>query len=151
MSDEETLLQSIKARDEVIEASLTSPRRILATVAPENYFRFVEFLKDSGVSHVITITCIDMCSNVEVLLHLGRKIVVTVRVLLSAEKPEIGSLANILPGILIHEREIHEMMGINIKNSPDLSRFLLSEDWPEGIYPLRKSFVAKTPDPVRRG
>jgi NADH:ubiquinone oxidoreductase subunit C len=150
MSNEETLFQSIKARAEVIEVRLTSVRRILATVAPENYFRFVGFLKDSGVSHVIAITCIDMCRNVEVLLHLGRKTIVTVRVLLSTEKPEIDSLASILPGVVIHEREIHEMMGINIKNSPDLSRFLLSEDWPEGVYPLRKSFVAKTPDPVRR-
>ncbi|MHC4487438.1 MAG: NADH-quinone oxidoreductase subunit C [Planctomycetota bacterium] len=29
-------------------------------------------------------------------------------------------------------------MGIDIKNHPNLKRLILADDWPEGVYPLRK-------------
>jgi Ni,Fe-hydrogenase III component G len=36
------------------------------------------------------------------------------------------------------EREIHDILGIDFKNHPNLKRLILFDDWPEGVYPLRK-------------
>jgi NADH:ubiquinone oxidoreductase subunit C len=38
-----------------------------------------------------------------------------------------------------HERETHEMFGIEFKNHPNLVPLLLPPDW-KGGYPLRKDF-----------
>ena len=38
------------------------------------------------------------------------------------------------------EREISELLGIKFKNHPDMRRLLLSDEWPEGVYPLRRDY-----------
>ncbi|RLI55503.1 MAG: hypothetical protein DRO87_08935 [Candidatus Thorarchaeota archaeon] len=62
------------------------------------------------------------------------------RVSLEGKEPEIETVCDIFPGLEWHERETHEMFGINFLNHPDL-RLLLLPDELEGKYPLRKSFV----------
>ena len=151
MVDGKAVYDQIKARAEVTEASMTSARRITATVSAENYRPFVEFLVKLGFDHVIMITGLDNGKELEVLLHLGRSVVVTVRTVLNMDKPVLDSLVDILPGIPFHEREVHDVLGVDYRNSPDQSRVILPYDWPSGVYPLRKSFSPKTPEPLRRG
>ncbi len=38
------------------------------------------------------------------------------------------------------EREAHDMVGVVFEGHPNLERLILPEDWPEGVYPLRKDF-----------
>jgi NADH:ubiquinone oxidoreductase subunit C len=40
------------------------------------------------------------------------------------------------------EREMWELLGIRFRNHPDLRHLLLSDDWPEGKYPLRRDYRA---------
>jgi len=35
---------------------------------------------------------------------------------------------------------MHELLGIYFIGHPDLSRLLLADEWPEGVYPLRKDY-----------
>ena len=35
---------------------------------------------------------------------------------------------------------MHEILGINFKGHPDLKRLLLPDDWPDGVYPLRRDY-----------
>ena len=51
----------------------------------------------------------------------------------------VDTVSDIYPGLEWHERETHEMFGIDFKGHPDL-RLLLLPDELEGKYPLRKSF-----------
>ena len=62
-----------------------------------------------------------------------------IRVALEGGNPEIETVSDIYPGLEWHERETHEMFGINFLNHPDL-RLLLLPDELKGKYPLRKSF-----------
>jgi Ni,Fe-hydrogenase III component G len=67
----------------------------------------------------------------------GKKVVV-LQVRIDHENPEIPSLANIVPGALVYERELKDLFGITPSGHPDLRRQAVPEDWPEGVYPLRK-------------
>ncbi len=51
----------------------------------------------------------------------------------------VDTVSDIFPGFEWHERETHEMFGIDFKGHQDL-RLLLLPDELEGQYPLRKSF-----------
>jgi NADH-quinone oxidoreductase subunit C len=62
----------------------------------------------------------------------------TIRVVLSREKPELNSISSIWKTADWHEREAFDMYGIIFCNHPDLRRILMPADW-EG-YPLRKDY-----------
>jgi Ni,Fe-hydrogenase III component G len=64
--------------------------------------------------------------------------VVVLQVRISREKPEVPSLATIIPGSIVYEREMMDLFGIIPVGNPDLRRQAVPEDWPEGVYPLRK-------------
>ena len=63
--------------------------------------------------------------------------IVTVRALVDRNNPEIDSITSVVPSANWIEREMWELLGINFKNHPNLKHLLLSDDWPEGNYPLR--------------
>jgi formate hydrogenlyase subunit 5 len=52
-----------------------------------------------------------------------------------------------------HEREAEDLFGLSFEGHPRLGEFILHEDWPEGINPMRSSFNAlqrvelREPDP----
>lgn len=48
-----------------------------------------------------------------------------------------------------HEREIEDLFGITFEGHPRLGEFILHEDWPEGVNPMRREFDARHP-PVHR-
>lgn len=66
----------------------------------------------------------------------GRR--VTFSTVVSKEDPRLGSLVSVYPGADWHEREAHEMFGIEFEGHPNLVPLYL----PEGFagHPLRKSF-----------
>src|SRR5690606_27205638 len=66
----------------------------------------------------------------------GRRVTFSTR--LDHEEPVIASLIDVYAGADWHEREAHEMFGIQFAGHPDLSHLYL----PEGFLgnPLRKSF-----------
>jgi len=67
--------------------------------------------------------------------------VVVLQVRIDREKPEVPALAGLLPGAMVYERELHDLFGIHPAGHPDLRRQAVPEDWPAGVYPLRKDVV----------
>jgi Ni,Fe-hydrogenase III component G len=45
-----------------------------------------------------------------------------------------------VPTATLYERELQEMFGFVVAGTPDSGRLLLPDDWPDCVYPLRKSF-----------
>jgi Ni,Fe-hydrogenase III component G len=64
--------------------------------------------------------------------------VVVLQVRIDREKPTVPSLSQLVPGAIVYEREIRDLFGITPVGHPDLRRQAVPEDWPEGVYPLRK-------------
>jgi Ni,Fe-hydrogenase III component G len=59
----------------------------------------------------------------------------------SLEDSAVPTLSGLIPAAGIYERELQEMFGVVVEGIPDPSRFLLPEDWPDGVFPLRKDFT----------
>jgi len=53
---------------------------------------------------------------------------------------EFPSLTPIFQNAAWYEREIHDLFGLVPIGHPDLRRLVLHENWPVGLYPLRKDF-----------
>ena len=95
---------------------------------------------------------LDTRHHFEVLYHFtfdSVDLIVSLRVVLPKDKPEIASLVSVLEGANWIEREITEMLGINFIGHPDMRRLLLPPEWPEGVYPLRRDYKEWDPNAIR--
>ncbi len=80
--------------------------------------------------------------SIEVLYHFcDGAAVVTLRVQLPYQYPVVPSICKIIPSATLFERELIEMFGVNVVNTPNIEHLLLPDDWPAGVYPLRKEFI----------
>jgi len=62
---------------------------------------------------------------------------------------EVESITPWVAGANWSERECQDLLGVKAKGHPDPRRLVLSDDWPEGVHPLRKDFPYDAkPDPV---
>jgi Ni,Fe-hydrogenase III large subunit/Ni,Fe-hydrogenase III component G len=52
----------------------------------------------------------------------------------------IASITGVVPGANWAEREYRDAIGVHPEGHPDPRRLLLADDWPEGVYPLRRDF-----------
>jgi len=66
----------------------------------------------------------------------------------STSNLSIDSISPVIPGANWAERECHDMVGIDFIGHPDPRRLALADDWPEGIYPLRRDFPYNYKPPV---
>jgi Ni,Fe-hydrogenase III large subunit/Ni,Fe-hydrogenase III component G len=56
------------------------------------------------------------------------------------DDPRIDSITPVVPGADWAEREFQDAVGVRAEGHPDPRRLLLPDDWPEGLYPLRRDF-----------
>lgn len=78
----------------------------------------------------------------EVLYHFCEgEVVVTLRIELNYDHPQVPTLCDLIPSATLYERELIEMLGVDVVGTPNRDHLLLSDDWPYGIYPLRKAFT----------
>lgn len=101
------------------------------------------------IDYLCNIAGVDTGEQFEVVYSVAsvaNKIRFDFKIIPDRENPEIDSVIDIWPGANWFEREVWELYGINIKNHPDLKRFLLPDDWDQG-YPMRKDW--DSPDFIR--
>ena len=65
--------------------------------------------------------------------------IIIYRIPVDREKPVLPSMTQVWEAMSFHERETHEMFGIDFEGHPNLVPLLLPPDW-KGGYPLRKDF-----------
>jgi len=137
----------------VLELKTPRKRRLFVAVSSTDYKEFMKYLAETvRITHISTMTGFDAGAKIEVMPHLfGLGVELTVRTSVPKDKPELDSVTDIYPGALLYEREVHDLLGVIFKGHPDLSRLILPEEWPEGVYPLRKDYKAQQPEPVRKG
>jgi len=63
---------------------------------------------------------------------------VAVRASAPADNPVFDSITNDIPNAGWSEREYMDLLGLKFANHPKPKKLILADDWPAGIYPLRK-------------
>jgi membrane-bound hydrogenase subunit beta len=63
---------------------------------------------------------------------------VSMKVMLGKKDLKVDTISGIIPGALVSEREISEMLGVEFVGTPDGRRLFLHGDFPKGVYPWRR-------------
>jgi NADH-quinone oxidoreductase subunit C len=117
-----------------------SKSRVYIEIKPESLKEVASYLFKDLEARFNIATGVDGRTHMEILYHFTLEpvnLLVSLRVKLDREHPEVESLTSLMKGAFWIEREMHELLGIEFKGHPNLKRLLLSEEWPEGVYPLR--------------
>ncbi len=137
------ILDSIKEAwtDKILEIKQLSPRQTYVSVSKDNIYDFGKYLFEEAGGRLATVSGVDARDGIELLYHFcfdSQGCVITVKTKAAKPDPKIQSLTPFLPAADWIEREIHDLLGVEFENHKNLRRFILSDDWPEGVYPLRK-------------
>lgn len=131
-----------KFSGKIIEFDEKSEGRYYILIDRKDLLEIVNYVFNDLRARYIIETGLDTSQGIEILYHfafdsIGK--VVSIRVILPHEKIEVESISNIIKGAQWIEREIQDILGVKFLNHPDPRRFILADDWPEGVYPYRKS------------
>lgn len=148
---ESKILDEVKKRfsEAIVSGKFERSKRISLLVKQEALVDVARFLKDEeNFDYLTSVAGIDYPARkeFEVVYHVMStlsKIFLTLRTSLPREQPNIDSLVSVWKSAEYHERETHEMLGIDFRDHPNQSKLLLDEDW-DGPPPLRKDFLLQT-------
>ena len=142
MNQEELNNKVSEIKDKLIGYEQPLDNRIYLSCEAENSYALNKFLFEDVPLRFLTATGIDSEDCFEILYHYAYDqtgCVITLKTFIrDRENPTVESISPFLPAAEWIEREIHDVLGIEFKNHPDMRRLLLADDWPEGVYPLRK-------------
>jgi NADH:ubiquinone oxidoreductase subunit C len=125
-------------------------KRLKVTTTPEKVKEVAYFVRDElGFDHISAVSGVDWIAKneLEVVYFVGsvrpgwEDFVVAVAERVARDNPIVSTLIEVWPGAEYHERETHEMFGINFQGHPNQSHLLLPEDWND-LPPLRKDYVS---------
>jgi formate hydrogenlyase subunit 5 len=92
---------------------------------------------------ITAISGVDLGDNIGVYYHLRTSnAFFTIKTEVPKENPHTQTISDILPGAVFHEMEVADLLGVVFDGHPCPGRLVLSENWPEGVYPLRKDVKA---------
>ncbi len=142
MQQEELKNRLSEVKDKLVGIEQTTDDRIYLSCEAKNAYGVTRFLFEDLALRFVIATGIDSDDCFEILYHFSNDetgCIITVKAFIrNREKPSIESITPFLPGAEWIEREIHDLFGINFENHPNLRRLILADNWPEGVYPLRK-------------
>jgi len=118
---------------------------LTVVVAPESWVATLTLLRDAcGLTYFDWLSAVDEgdSTGFSVFCHLAdpqshRHLLV--RTSLDADAPSLATATDVFRGAAWHERETHEMFGIDFPGHPHLVPLLLSDEFVG--HPLRKDFV----------
>ncbi|MBD3172646.1 NADH-quinone oxidoreductase subunit C [Candidatus Bathyarchaeota archaeon] len=112
----------------------------------EDTVKVASSLKEWGFNHLSDVTVVDYLEDeeFEIIYHLWdhnnhERLILKTRI--PRDNPVINTLTHIWTSAQMHERENHEMFGVNFNGNNKLTPLLL-EDW-DGLPPLRKDFDSR--------
>ena len=137
----------------ILKVSRRSSKRAYMDIYPKDIVDIVRYIFRDMAFRFNIASAVDDFDGLEILYHFSYDaagFVISVRALLKDKNdPHIDTITEVTRSAWWIEREIHELFGIEFDGNPDLRPLLLPDDWPAGVYPLRKNFVAQKRDSRR--
>jgi NADH-quinone oxidoreductase subunit C len=154
MSREE-VLQDLQQRfkGDIVEVIDKSPKRVYIEIKSAALVKVSHYIfRELGARFNIA-SGLDARFCMEILYHFiieDINLQISLRVRLNKNEPlEVDSLTTVLKGADWIEREIHEILGNSFRGHPNLKRLLLPDEWPDGVYPLRRDYKEWDKDAIR--
>lgn len=153
MNREETLNNiRIRFKNSIKDFVDKSEHRAYIEIDPKDIREIARYLfVDLGARFNIA-SGMDTRFHIEILYHFTIEelsLIISLRVKLDRDEPKIDSITPIIKGAEWIEREIHELIGVDFVGHPNLKRLLLSDDWPQGVYPLKADYKEWDKDAIR--
>jgi NADH:ubiquinone oxidoreductase subunit C len=145
MGKENEIVEKLKdfLKEDLVRAAVPKERRVFISIKKDALKDSVKYLvKKLKFKHLSTITGVDLGEEIEVLYHLAYKgsIMLSIRLSVSKKNPNVSTITDLIPGAVLYEREVHDLLGVKFEGHPDLAPLILPEGWPHGVYPLRKEY-----------
>ncbi len=137
--------ESVKQQfgDEVLDINALVPGQLFVTITPNSLVAVAEYLnKDLGCRFVINGGTDRRRERGKFLItHFfaqdEEKIYIALHTEVDADQPEVDSITPSVPAANWSERETRDMVGVVPVGHPDPRRLVLSDDWPQDLFPLR--------------
>ena len=126
----------------VLDVAVRSIKRATVTVDPKEIVNLSRFLYNQLHFRFIIASALDTSRGIEILYHFSldsKGLILNLLVILDKEHTEIESLTGLFEAANWIEREMHEIIGINFLNHPNLEKLISEGNWSEGVYPYRKN------------
>ncbi|MFC1809173.1 NADH-quinone oxidoreductase subunit C [Candidatus Omnitrophota bacterium] len=132
-----------KFKDDIISVFEKSPKRVYIDITAESLTRIAPYVFNELGARFNIASGMDGRDEMEILYHFivdEINLLISFRVKLPKDNLEIDSITPFFEAANWIEREMTEMLGITFKGHPDMRRLLLPDEWPEGVYPLRRDY-----------
>ena len=138
----------VSSWDWATEVSRPNPKQLDVKVKSlTELIPIVVGLRVKRLGHLSAIVCSDLGPEVKemelIYFFCPGDAVIALRVRVARENAVLPSLCEVIPGAESFERELREMFGIEITGLHTPDRLYLPDDWPDGVYPMRKDFDPK--------
>lgn len=148
MDTENKIQQGLISRFPYLDGKikLQRVRRIFMDVEVAKFFEVFDYLvRNDDFVHLCTITGLDEGAMFGVVYHIARKdgIMANVKISIPKENPILKTIIPYFPGAEFYERELNDLLGIEIDTLPPGPRYPLPDDWPHDEFPLRKDWKPK--------
>jgi NADH:ubiquinone oxidoreductase subunit C len=129
-----------------METRRPEPNRIdILLTSAADLVPFVAALRVQRLGYLSTITGLDPgleAGQLELLYHFcPGSAVITLRLKVPRDGAHVPTVTQIIPSAESAEREVREMFGITFDDLRNPEPLYLPDDWPAGLYPLRKDFA----------
>ena len=129
----------------ILKVSRKSGKRAYIDIYPKDIQEIVRYVFKDMALRFNTASGVDDFDALEILYHFTHDpsdITISIRAMMKdRQDPHIDTITTITRSAWWIERELHELFGIEFNGNSDLRPLLLPDDWPKGVYPLRKDFV----------
>jgi membrane-bound hydrogenase subunit beta len=123
------------------DVRIINDRCLFATSDRQKFKDLLRTLRATGITHISMITGLDLGDVVEVIYHFDcRPTMLNLKIQLPKDGLKVPTITDVFPGAILYERDLMEMLGVKVEGHPDPRRLFMPDDWPEGVYPLRKEY-----------
>ncbi len=141
------ILKNISSRfgNKILNINKKSEKRAYIDIYPKDVADIVRYIFKELSLRFDTASAVDDFDAIEILYHFSHdpsNITISIRASIKDKQdPHIDTITTVTRSAWWIEREIHELFGVEFNGNADLRPLLLPDDWPKGVYPLRKDFL----------
>ena len=157
MTNEEKIREELQGRFNDLKDAIVvqRDRRLLMDVPLEKFQEVFNYLATkAGFGRLLAITGLDEGVSFGVIYHLGQEegMLLSLRTHIDRQKPIIKTVTSYFPAADIYERELVDLLGIEVLGLAPGLRYPLPDNWPaDGGYPLRKDWKGVPGEEKKQG